>query len=59
MPSLGRITTHGGGGKAYTAEGVAWSKAMRKENRGGVWGIVNNRVGLESQWEAVENETKM
>lgn len=31
---MGRITTHGDGGKAYTAEGTACPKAMGKENMG-------------------------
>lgn len=56
---MGKITTHGVGGKAYTTEGTAWRKTMGKGNMGCVWGIVYSQVDLESQWETVGNETKI
>lgn len=58
VPPLDKIATHGDGGKAYTTEGM-WHKTMGKENMGCIWGIVISQVDLESQWEAVRNETKI
>lgn len=54
---MGKITTNGDGRKAHTTEGIALSKAIGKENMGWVWKIVNNQVNLESQGEALGNET--
>lgn len=54
---MGRIITHGDGGKVYTTEGTAWSKARGKRNMGCVRGIVSSQVDLESQCE-IGNENK-
>lgn len=54
---MDKIITNGDDGKAYTTEGIALSKAMGKENMGCVWKIVSIQVNLESQEEALGNET--
>lgn len=58
VPLVGRITTRGNDGKAHTREGTAWPNAEGRGDRGSVPGIFTNQVDLESQWEAVGNETE-
>lgn len=53
-----RIAAHGDGGKAYTAEGRAWSTTRGKWKMECVLGISSSPLGSETHGEVVGNEAK-